>query len=163
MKQEVKNLEELRAKAEEFLKTLAARPIKDTATVVGLSGDLGSGKTAFTKCIASALGITDVVTSPTFILEKLYIIPRGSVVGERFTKLIHIDAYRLGGRVSVDGTRRDSAESEMKALDWETLLLDEHNLILLEWPERVREAMPKDMTIISFEYVDEGVRRITLE
>ncbi|MBI5400570.1 MAG: tRNA (adenosine(37)-N6)-threonylcarbamoyltransferase complex ATPase subunit type 1 TsaE [Candidatus Yonathbacteria bacterium] len=151
MTQEVKNLEELRAVAERFLRSLSEKPAKDTATVVGLSGDLGAGKTAFTKCIANILGITEVVTSPTFILEKIYIIPRGSVVGERFTKLIHIDAYRLEGG------------EQMIALDWDALLKDEHNLILLEWPEQVKEAMPEDMIKISFEYVDEGVRRVTIE
>lgn len=151
MKKEVKNLEELRAVADGFLKTLVEMPTKETAVVVGLSGDLGAGKTAFTKCIASALGITEVVTSPTFILEKVYIIPRGSVVGERFTKLIHIDAYRLDGG------------SEMRALDWDSLLLDEHNLIFIEWPEQVADVMPKDMIKLSFEYEGEGVRKVTGE
>mgnify|MGYP001562904296 CR=1 FL=1 len=151
MIKEVKNLVELRALAERFLRGVAERPSStssDRATVVGLSGDLGSGKTAFAKCLASALGIADVVTSPTFILEKVYIIPRGSLVGERFTKLIHIDAYRL------------HSASEMRALDWDALLADEHNLILLEWPEQVKEVLPKDITMLSFEYVDEGVRRV---
>lgn len=150
MKKEVKTLEELRAFADGFLRLVAEKPPKDTATVVGLSGDLGSGKTAFTKCIASILGITEVVTSPTFILEKIYIIPRGSLLGERFTKLIHIDAYRLEGG------------SEMRTLAWDALLLDEHNLIFLEWPEQVKEALPKDVAMIKFEYVSEGVRSITL-
>ena len=149
MKKEVKNFEELRAVAEGFLKILMQKPPKDTATVVGLSGDLGAGKTAFTKCIASILGITEIVTSPTFILEKIYIIPRGSIVDERFTKLIHIDAYRL------------NEGKEMQALDWAALLLDEHNLILLEWPEHVESALPKDTIKLSFEYASEGVRRVT--
>ncbi|HAS84719.1 MAG TPA: tRNA (adenosine(37)-N6)-threonylcarbamoyltransferase complex ATPase subunit type 1 TsaE [Candidatus Yonathbacteria bacterium] len=149
MKREVKNLLELRAVAEGFLSALSLKPPKETATVVGLSGDLGAGKTAFTKCVASILGITDVVTSPTFILEKVYIIPRGSLFGERFTKLIHVDAYRLE-----DG-------KEMRALDWDALLLDEHNLIFIEWPEQVNEAMPKDIVNLSFEYAGEGVRQIT--
>jgi len=149
MKQEVKNLEELRVTAESFLNMLTQKSSKDTATVIGLSGDLGAGKTAFTKCVASILGIDEVVTSPTFILEKIYIIPRGSVVGDRFTKLIHIDAYRL------------EEGKEMRALDWDAILLDEHNLILLEWPEHIKEALPKDIIKISFEYVGEGVRRVT--
>lgn len=155
MTKEVKNLVELRNLAEGFLRTLATRAPSasaaslDRATVVGLSGDLGSGKTAFTKCIASALGISDVVTSPTFILEKVYIIPRGSIVGERFTKLIHIDAYRL------------HSASEMRALDWEAILADERNLILLEWPEQVKEVLPEDIIMLSFEYIDEGVRRVS--
>lgn len=148
MKQETKNLEELRAVAEGFLKILTQKPSKDTAVVVGLSGDLGAGKTAFTKCVASILGIAEVVTSPTFILEKIYIIPRGSIMGGRFTKLIHIDAYRL------------EEAKEMRALDWDAILLDEHNLILIEWPEHVEGALPKDTIKISFEYASEGVRRV---
>jgi len=149
MKKEVKSLEELRAVAEGFLSAIAKNPLKETATVVGLSGDLGAGKTAFVKCVASILGVAEVVTSPTFILEKVYIIPRGSVMGERFTKLIHIDAYRL----------EDS--KEMRALDWDALLLYQHNLIFIEWPEQFKEAMPKDIINLSFEYAGEGVRQVT--
>ena len=145
----VASLEELRLLAEGFLRNISELPSSENAMVVGLSGDLGAGKTAFTKCIASALGITELVTSPTFILEKVYIIPRGSVVGSRFTKLIHIDAYRL------------HSAGEMKALDWDDLLRDEKNLILLEWPEQVHEALPKDMIKLSFEYENEHVRNIS--
>lgn len=150
MKKEVKNLEELREIAESFLVALSQRTPVGRATVVGLSGELGAGKTAFTKCVASVLGIEETVTSPTFILEKIYIIPRGSVVGERFTKLIHIDAYRL------------EEGNDMKALDWEAILLNEHNLIFLEWPEQVSSVLPEDMVAVSFEYDEkEGVRHIT--
>ncbi|OHA83904.1 MAG: tRNA (adenosine(37)-N6)-threonylcarbamoyltransferase complex ATPase subunit type 1 TsaE [Candidatus Yonathbacteria bacterium RIFCSPLOWO2_01_FULL_47_33b] len=148
MVKEVKNLVELRAVAEGFLRDIASRAPQENATVVGLSGDLGAGKTAFVKCVAAALGITEVVTSPTFILEKIYIIPRGSLVGDRFLKLIHIDAYRL------------HSGDEMRALEWEAILADETNLIFLEWPEQVADAMPKDMIKISFNYVSEGVRAI---
>ncbi|TAN36520.1 tRNA (adenosine(37)-N6)-threonylcarbamoyltransferase complex ATPase subunit type 1 TsaE [Patescibacteria group bacterium] len=151
MKYEVKNLEELRAVADSVLRSFIEMPQKSNATVVGLSGDLGAGKTAFTKCVASILGINEVVTSPTFVLEKGYAIPRGSLLGERFTKLIHIDAYRL------------ESEKEMQALEWEALLLDEHNLIFIEWPEQVKGVLPKDIIMISFQYVDEGVRSVTVE
>lgn len=150
MVKNVASLEELRAVALGFLEALTQKPLKDTATVVGLSGDLGAGKTAFVKCVASILGINEIVTSPTFILEKVYIIPRGSVMGERFTKLIHIDAYRLEGG------------KEMRALDWNAILLDEHNLIFMEWPEKVEDALPEDMMKLTFEYAGEGVRSITL-
>lgn len=149
VQKEVKNLGELRAVAEGFLRGLASGTQEEGATVVGLSGDLGAGKTAFVKCVAAALGITDVVTSPTFILEKVYLIPRGSLVGDRFLKLIHIDAYRLEGG------------SEMRALDWAALLADKTNLIFLEWPEQVADALPEGILNLSFEYVDEGVRRVS--
>ena len=148
MPRKIKSLTELGALAEEFLHDLVVLPHSSRATVVGLSGDLGSGKTAFVKCVAAALGITDMVTSPTFILEKVYIIPRGSMEGNHFTKLIHIDAYRLEGGI------------EMAALDWEALITDEHSLVFLEWPEQVEDAMPDDMIKLSFQYKSEGVRSI---
>lgn len=145
----VKSLVELGSLVALFLRDLAKLPLSGRATVLGLSGDLGSGKTAFVKCIASALGISGLVTSPTFILEKVYVIPRESLMKGRFTKLIHIDAYRLEGG------------KEMSALDWGALLSDECNLIFIEWPEQVVDAMPEDMIKLSFEYVDEGTRNIT--
>ncbi len=148
VKKEAKNLTELRSLAEGFLGVLAKAPTKEGATVVGLSGELGAGKTAFTKCVADVLGITEVITSPTFILEKIYTIPRGSIVGDRFTKLVHIDAYRL------------ESGSEMLTLGWASLLEDKNILILLEWPEHVLTALPEDMIKLSFEHVREGVRSI---
>lgn len=149
MTKTVSTLKELQNAAIGFLKALSKAPNTGGATLVGLSGDLGSGKTAFTKCVAAVLGISDTITSPTFVLEKRYSIPKGSIVGNRFTNLIHIDAYRL------------HKGSEMSALDWAATLADEHNLILLEWPEQVSDALPKNMVKINFEYIDDGVRRVS--
>lgn len=146
----IKNLEEMRSFAEDFLRTLATEPRRERATIVGLSGDLGAGKTAFVKCVASILGITDVITSPTFVLEKIYSVPNESILGNSFSKLAHIDAYRL------------HSGDEMSALDWDALCADSSNIIFIEWPEQVVSAMPKDMIKISFEYVDEKTRRVKL-
>src|SRR3989338_3678065 len=73
---------------------------KSGATVVGLSGDLGSGKTSFVQGVANALGVSEHVTSPTFILERIYklSVPKPStydLVPNTFSHLVHIDAYRL--------------------------------------------------------------------
>jgi len=65
------------------------------ALVVCLSGDLGSGKTAFTKAVAAALGINEMVTSPTYVIEKIYQIAKFGDRISRWGRLIHIDAYRL--------------------------------------------------------------------
>lgn len=148
MVKKVKSLEEMRAVAEEFLRGIASVPVRKGATIIGLSGDLGAGKTAFVKCVADILGIKETITSPTFILEKIYIIPRGSLLGPRFLKLIHIDAYRL------------HSGDEMRALDWGALIADASNLIFIEWQEQVTEAMPEDMIKISFAYIDEKTRRV---
>ena len=81
------------------------------ATVIGLFGDLGSGKTTFTQALARELGVTEDVTSPTFVIEKIYFLKDNQKPAENslrltktnhsenippiFEKLIHIDAYRL--------------------------------------------------------------------
>lgn len=140
----------MRSFADDFLQALVVEPRKERATIVGLSGDLGAGKTAFVKCVASVLGITEVITSPTFVLEKIYALPDESLLGNSFSKLVHIDAYRL------------HSGDEMSALDWDALCADSTNLIFLEWPEQVVSAMPDDMIKISFEYVDDTTRRIFL-
>jgi tRNA threonylcarbamoyladenosine biosynthesis protein TsaE len=103
---------------------------KDEALVVGLSGHLGAGKTAFVKAVAKALEIKEEVTSPTFVLMKIYEIDpnnqRSMINGQiPWRRLIHIDAYRL------------ERPEELEALDWEDLVADKNNLIMIEWPENV--------------------------
>lgn len=140
---QIRSLEEMEAFAKDFLKKL--QPKKGGATVVGLKGDLGAGKTAFTKLLAKQLGVSDDVTSPTFVIEKKYNIKHPS-----FSHLLHIDAYRL------------ESGTELMNLGWERELADEHNLIVLEWPERVEDVMPKNTKYLSFEYVDENTREIEI-
>ena len=135
--------------AKDFLESLSSKG--DTATVVALQGNLGAGKTTFTKAFAKALGIEEIVTSPTFVIEKIYKVqPRetSEVEPRRFRRLIHIDAYRL------------ESSNELLALGFEEKLADPGNLILLEWPEKVPEALPHDMITILFEVVDENTRSI---
>lgn len=116
------------------------------ATVVGLYGDLGAGKTAFTKCVAGVLGIQEEITSPTFVIEKIY-----SLTDKVFEKLIHIDAYRL------------EKGEELARLGWNDLLSNPKNLILIEWPEKVKEVMPKNHTKLFFTFIDETTRKIEVE
>lgn len=118
------SLEETQKIADDFIKYIS--PKSDTAFVVGLSGDLGAGKTAFTKCIAKSLGVEETVTSPTFVIEKIY-----ELENQKFSHLIHIDAYRL-----------ESGE-ELLNLGWQRIISDPKNLILIEWPEKVSSVMPE--------------------
>src|SRR3954468_23516340 len=113
------------------------------ATVVGLHGDLGSGKTTFTQSVAKQLGVTDTVTSPTFVIEKIY-----KLSHEYFTHLIHIDAYRL------------ESSTELLNLGWHDIELNPKHLILIEWPEKVEDILPKDMKHLYFTFVDEGTREV---
>jgi len=109
--------------------------------VIGLIGDLGSGKTAFVKGIAKALEIKRNITSPTFVIEKIY--PYNN------QKLVHIDAYRL------------SSNQDLEAIGFDELTNDPKNIIFIEWPERVFNEIPKNIKVISFKYIDENSRKIS--
>lgn len=113
------------------------------ATLVTLSGELGAGKTAFTKAAAKALGVEEIITSPTFVLEKIYLL------GEQpFKRLIHIDAYRL------------EKGADLAPLGFDELMQDAGNLILLEWPEKVDDVLPAATVRISLTVNPDGSRII---
>ncbi len=124
MQKTIHSLEELAEEANRFVNEIT--PATDGATLVTLSGELGAGKTAFIKAVAKALGIEEEITSPTFVLEKIYKLGTGAV----FKRLVHIDAYRL------------EKDSDLAPLGFDELMQDEGNLILLEWPEKVAGALP---------------------
>ena len=142
------NLKDTEKIAQDFLNKL--RPHGSRATVVALQGDLGSGKTTFTKAFAAALGINEAeVTSPTFVIEKHFDIGNHF----HFKRFVHIDAYRL--EVPAKGK-----PSEIERLGWKETLADRGNLVLIEWPENIGEALPKDAIKISFKFLDENSREI---
>ena len=133
----ITGLEEMAAEAARFVATLI--PARDRATILALSGDLGAGKTSFAQGIAQALGISESVTSPTFALEKIYLLE-----GQKFERLLHIDAYRL----------QDA--HELGALGWDEITKDPQNLILVEWPQNVAAAIPMTATSISLAGADDS-------
>lgn len=133
------SLEETQNLAKEWLTSLSIKT--DEATIVGLYGNLGSGKTTFTQSVARELGIKETVTSPTFVIEKFY-----EIEYKNFARLIHIDAYRLeSGR-------------ELTTLNFEELVANQNNLIIIEWPENVKEILPENHLKIYCEFVDENSR-----
>lgn len=137
-----KSLEETEKVAREFVEK-EFTVSNGGALVAGLYGDLGSGKTAFTQAVAKCLGVKETVTSPTFVIEKIY-----KLKNKNFDHLIHIDAYRL------------KSGDELLHLGWEEIAKNPKNLILIEWPERVAEILPGDMKKIYFIFVAENTREI---
>ena len=121
----------------------ALLPQEDAATVVTLSGDLGAGKTTFVQGVASALGVTGQVTSPTFTLMHIY-----ELVRQRWQRLVHIDAYRL-----------EDARA-LAPLGWGDILADAGALVLLEWPEQVAGAIPSGAVALRIEDAGGTARRI---
>lgn len=144
MKYTIKNVSEMDAFAKTYIESLV--PAKDAATVVALSGDLGAGKTTFAQAVAKVLGVAESVTSPTFVIEKIY-----KVTHPLFTHLIHIDAYRL------------EQSAELTKLGFAEVAHDPHNLVLIEWPEKVPEALPREAKRITFSFIDETTREVEYE
>lgn len=145
MEKTLADLAALQEEAARFVATLAPR--EDHALLVTLSGELGAGKTSFTQGMARALGIEESVTSPTFVLEKIYELPKES--GRGFMRLAHLDAYRLEGGAA------------LRPLGFHELYADPKTLIVLEWPERVAAALPAGPVRIALAVSPEKGRVIT--
>ena len=143
MRKTIRSIKELEDEAARFVGSLQKKP--EGATLVTLSGDLGAGKTAFTKAVAKAFGVEETVTSPTFVLEKIYSLGSST---SKFRRLVHIDAYRL------------ERGSDLTPLGFDELMQDAKNLVLLEWPERVAEALPKPAVHISLTAERDGTHTI---
>lgn len=139
------DIEETNKEAADFARRIL--PSTEHATLVTFSGDLGAGKTSFIKAMAASFGIQDRVTSPTFVLEKIYEISNNS----NFSKLVHIDAYRL------------DSSSELSQIGFDEIMNDIKNLILLEWPEKVSDGIKKVYKHITINELSDESRKITYE
>lgn len=103
--------------------------------VIWLEGDLGTGKTAFARALIHALGYKGRVKSPTYGLLEHYQLAS--------LQVLHMDLYRIG----------DPGELEFLGVED---LLDEHTILLVEWPERGGSWLPQPDFIFRFTYADEG-------
>ena len=115
--------------------------IINPGTVIAYRGDLGAGKTAFTRGLAKGLGCTEIVTSPTYTIVNEYL-------GGRLP-LFHFDMYRL------------RSSDDLFDIGWEDYL-DRGGVCAVEWSENVDDAM-EDAIYITIEKLGEDSRRITLE
>ena len=127
------------AETEALGAALAAR--LTTGAVLAYRGDLGAGKTAFTRGLARGLGYTEPVTSPTYTIVNEYL-------GGRLP-LFHFDMYRL------------SSSDDLWDIGWEDYL-DRGGVCAVEWSENVSDAMEGAITV-GIEKLDDTTRRITLE
>ena len=115
--------------------------ILQPGTVIAYRGDLGAGKTAFTRGLAKGLGCTDMVTSPTYTIVNEYLNGR--------MPLFHFDMYRL------------ASSDDLWDIGWEDYL-ERGGVCAVEWSERVDDAL-EDAINITIEKTGEESRRITIE
>ena len=122
---------------ETLAKIIAEKAFK--GMIVGLTGDLGSGKTTFTKFFSQAIGVKDNLNSPTFTILKIY---------EGNFALYHMDVYRL----------------EAVGYDFE---LDDFiygdGISVIEWYQYIKEMLPKNIISIDFKVIDEYARDVIIK
>ena len=111
-----------------------------------LHGDLGAGKTTLAKGIAAALGVGDVVSSPSFSLVNEYDTGPLATV----SRLYHLDLYRLQG------------EDELASIGFDDLVASAEGVILVEWPERAATALPERFLLVEIETVGSDSRRLRI-
>ena len=118
--------------------------------IICLSGELGAGKTTFTQGFLEELGAEKPYTSPTFVVMKEYELKK---VKSRKTleieKIYHFDAYRI-------------EEVDFLNLGWEEILVDEKNVSIMEWADKIKKVIPARAIWINFEWKSEKKRKITL-
>lgn len=107
--------------------------------IICLNGELGSGKTMFTKGFANALGISETITSPTFTIIKEY--------EEGEMPLYHMDVYRLDGMTEGVGIEE---------------YYRKNGVVIIEWANTIKDILPKERLDIKFSVVDENKRVLTI-
>lgn len=111
--------------------------------VLALSGDLGTGKTTFTQGFAKGLGIKEKIISPTFIIVREYALPQNNE-----GKFYHIDLYRL------------EEVKQIEVLGLQDVFSNPHNVVLIEWAEKLGDLLPKNATRVMFTRISEDLRKI---
>ena len=126
----------------EFIENLE---IGATATVLLLEGDLGAGKTTFTQELAKQMGFEEPVVSPTFVIQKRY------------------EKYRIGWKnkiqieeKSIDGHR------DIEKRDWKEWIKKPEKVVVVEWPDIIKEALPEDHYKLSFSHTSEETRTLNI-
>lgn len=109
--------------------------------MIVLTGDVGAGKTTFTRALATALGVTEPVTSPSFTISKRYALPTGG-------ELIHYDFYRLDN----PGLMSEDLDEAIHTPD---------SLTVIEWGQNVLDLVPRDAHFLTFVINDDGSRTVT--
>ena len=104
--------------------------------VIELIGDVGAGKTTFTKGLAKSLGITDEIQSPTFTISRVY-------EGTK-NNLVHYDFYRLN-------------DAGIMAIEMQDVIDDPNNITVIEWGEPVREVLP---ITVKIKIISENIREV---
>ena len=117
-----------------------------TALILGLQGDLGAGKTTFLQGFAKGLKIKEKINSPTFVIMK-----RFEIKNTHFKNFYHFDCYRL------------NEPEEILDLGFKKIISNPENIVAIEWPEKIKKVLPKNILEIKFKHLEENKREIIID
>jgi tRNA threonylcarbamoyladenosine biosynthesis protein TsaE len=116
--------------AKEILKTGNKDPI-----ILGLKGNLGSGKTTFIQGLAKGLGVKNRITSPTFVIFRHY-----GIKNKNHSHLFHMDAYRI------------KKMFELNPINFKEIVSFPRSVVVIEWPEKIKKALPRNAKWLNFKH-----------
>lgn len=140
------NLKDTKKFAEQVADWINEQESKQQALVVALVGDLGAGKTTFVQHLGNTLGVEEKILSPTFVILKKFSLKYSS-----FDTFYHIDCYRT------------EKPEELLKLNFEEVVSDPDNLVLIEWADKIESILPNHYLKINFEVTGKGKRKIKTE
>lgn len=138
-------LTQSKEETQEIGHTLAER--LEPGSLAAFTGDLGAGKTTLIQGVLDALGAEKPYVSPTFVLMKQYDLTQPVRGIER---VYHVDAYRV-------------EEKDFKSLGFEEWVTDPAGIVLVEWPERIKNLLPEKHEAISLRSLSETEREIIID
>ncbi len=135
----------------------------DGAFVIGLKGELGGGKTCFLQGFAKGLGVKEKILSPTFVILKRFKITKiknqkskckmtnQNAKILKFQNFYHFDCYRV------------SNPQDILDLGFQEIIFNPKNIVAIEWPEKIKEVLPKNIKWLNFAFLNENSRGIDIQ
>lgn len=136
MEIKIKSLDEIGKAAQEFIDAMGDN------TIFAFYGKMGAGKTTFIKAVCEALGVKDVINSPTFAIVNEYLAGNGEPI-------YHFDFYRI------------KKEQEVMDIGYEDYIYSDC-LCFMEWPELIEDLLPEDTVKVTISEQEDGSRVISL-
>jgi len=130
-----KSPEQTKSLAKKIAKEVLKIPFQK-ALVIGLIGDLGSGKTTFLQGFAKGLGIKEKILSPTFVILKKF-----KIKNSRFKYFYHFDCYRI------------RKPKEILDLGFKEIISDPKNIVCIEWSDRIKKILPSNTLFLRFSHI----------
>ena len=137
------SVKQTRKLGRDFAMEIIKKPPLKRPIIIGLSGDLGSGKTAFLQGFARGLGVKERVLSPTFLIMKRFPLTKGNL-----DSFYHIDCYRV------------KSSKELEFLGFKDTAKNPKNIIAIEWADRLKSSVSFSI-IVNFKFIGKKEREIS--